>query len=341
MLWMWNALKNFDFNHIIGHEMVCDKLRHSIKSGRSVSAYLLSGVPGIGKKTIAHAFAAALLCESPADGQACGLCPSCRLFASESHPDLLTLTIPEDKKTIGIEAVREKIIKEASIRPFHSARKVFIIEDGDILTTEAQNALLKILEEPPAYAVFLILSTASGQLLETIRSRCLKLQLNPLPLKLTSDYFEALSGYSSEEKALAAAFSQGIIGKGLKILTDENYHQLYEDTLTHLAALPKSGSAFVDFEQFLTQNKEQIHEVIDFMLMFLRDAFRTGITQNADLICADRKDAVSAFSLSCQTAAITRMMEAVITFRKRLLRNAGFAIASLELFTKIQEELYD
>ncbi len=334
-------MKNFDFNQIIGHELVCDKLRHSISHNCTVSAYLFSGPEGIGKKTVANAFSAALLCEAPACGKACGSCPSCRLFAAESHPDLLSLSAPEDKKSIGVELVREKLVKEAFIRPFHSTRKVFIIENSELLTTEAQNALLKILEEPPGYAVFLLLSTAPGQLLETVLSRCLKLQLSPLPARLTASFFEALPGYSQEEKALAIAFSQGVIGKGLKILTDENYHKLYVETMAQLAALPKSGSAFIDFEQFLGQNKEQIHEVIDFLLMFFRDCLRKDLNPGAKLICADCETAIHSFRASCSMAAIVSMMEAVITFRERLLKNAGFTIAALELFTKIQEELHD
>ncbi len=334
-------MKKFSFNDIVGHELICKKLRQGIDTGKSVSAYLFSGPEGIGKKTVSRAFAAALLCQSPKDGEACHTCPSCRLFEAGSHPDFLVLSTAEDKKSIGIDPVREQIIKEAYVRPFHAERKVFVIENGELLTTDAQNALLKILEEPPAYAVFLLLSSAPDQLLETIRSRCLKLQLTPLSSKDCRAYFQALPETDAQKKALAASFSQGILGKGLKIIQDENYYQLYTETVSQLIGLCRHRSAPVDFEQFLTQNKEQVHNVIDFMLMFFRDCLRTRLSGNKSLICADRSCDVKSFSDACSAQSIVRLMESTVSFRKRLLQNAGFTIAVLELLTNMQEELHD
>ncbi len=332
-------MKKFDYDVIVGHSLIQKKLRQAVEADRAVSAYLFCGNAGIGKKTVARAFVAALLCQSPVQGGPCHQCVSCRLLASGNHPDYLVLTIPEDKKTIGVELVREQIIKEAYVRPFHAGRKVFVIENSEALTVEAQNALLKILEEPPAYAVFLLLSPTPDQLLQTVLSRCLKLQFLPLNDSLCRDYFNRQEAEESR-KELAASFSQGNIGRGLTILYDEEYYQLYQATLTQLASFPENRTALVDMQQFLVQNRERIDDVIDFMLIFLRDCTRYKLSQNPRLICADHKSAIERFTRTYSPGGLIRITDAVISFRKRLLRNASFTAAGLELLTKMQEEIH-
>ncbi|MBQ2696688.1 MAG: hypothetical protein IJF61_05245 [Clostridia bacterium] len=333
-------MKKFDYEEIVGHSLIQKKLRQAVATDHVVSAYLLCGSRGIGKKTIMSAFAAALLCQNPNEGKPCLSCPACRLLLSGNHPDLIRLELPADKKTIGVELVREQLIKEAYIRPFHAGRKVFIIEDGELMTAEAQNALLKILEEPPAYAVFLILSTAPDQLLETVRSRCLKLQLLPLSDSVCRQYFENLPAEYNDRKELAASFSQGVIGRGLLMLENEAYYQLYQKTMSQLAAFAESRSALTDFSQFLTQNKEYIQDIIDFMLIFLRDCLRSKISEHPKLICTDQKATLQRFLSVYSTGGLVHSTEALIHFRERLSKNASFTAAVLELLTKMQEETH-
>jgi len=333
-------LKRFDYENIVGHSLIQKKLRQAVAADRVVSAYLLCGSRGIGKKTVAEVFSAALLCQNPQDGKPCLACSSCRLLSSDNHPDLIRLQVPADKKTIGVELVREQLIKEAYIRPFHTGRKVFMIEDGELMTAEAQNALLKILEEPPAYAVFLILSTAPDQLLETVRSRCLKLQFLPLSEEACRTYFDKLPTEDKSRKELAASFSQGVIGRGLLMLENQAYYELYQKTMTQLAAFPENPSALVDFGQFLTQNKENIQDIIDFMLVFLRDCLRSKISKNTKLICSDQKATLQRFLSAYSPGGLVRVSEAVIRFRERLTKNASFTAAGLELLTKMQEEIH-
>ncbi|MBR6729156.1 MAG: DNA polymerase III subunit delta', partial [Clostridia bacterium] len=242
-------------------------MRQAVKNKRTVSAYLLSGPAGIGKKTICRAFAAALLCENPIEGAACGGCVSCRLLAAESHPDLIRLGLPADKKSIGVELVREKLIKEAAIRPFTAQRKVFVVEAGEAMTPEAQNALLKVLEEPPQYVVFIILAAAQSSLLETVLSRSLKLQLLPLSATLCQSYFSQKTEGTPQRRELAASFCQGILGRGERMLTDDAFYELYQKTVAKLAQLPQSRAALSEMLQFLTENKGQIEDITDFMLL--------------------------------------------------------------------------
>lgn len=333
-------MKKFDYEEIVGHSLIQKKLCQAVSCDRVVSAYLFCGSPGIGKKTVARAFAASLLCQAPHNGKPCHTCASCRLLASGNHPDLITLQAPTDKKSIGVEPVREQIVKEAYIRPFHAGRKVFIIESSELLTVEAQNALLKILEEPPAYAVFLLLAPSADQLLQTVLSRCLKFQFLPLSDDVCRSYFSKQEAENSR-KELAATFSQGIIGRGLTILKDEEYYQLYQKTLAQLADFPSSSTALPRLQQFFIQNRERIDDVIDFMLNFLRDCMRQKISKNPKLICADNQATIERFANAYSPGSLVRMMEAVVNFRTRLSKNASFTVAGLELLTKMQEEIHD
>ncbi len=334
-------MKKFDYTAVTGHGLICDKLRQAVRTEHSVSAYLFSGSRGIGKRTVASAFSAALLCDSPKEGAPCLSCESCRLFSAGNHPDFIRLTVPEDKKSIGIDLVRNQVIQEAYVRPFHSKRKVFLIEDGEAMTTDAQNALLKVLEEPPVYAVFLLLTQAPDQLLKTVCSRCLQLSFLPLSSDLCRAYFKELSCDSENRMALAASFAQGVIGKGLMILQNDAYYQMYQETISLLSALPKRRSALVDLQQFFDRNRAEIQSIIDFLLVFLRDCLRYGISQNTKLICNDQKAAVTAFYAASSPGGLVHMMEAVIAFRTKLQRNANFSVAGLELLTKMQEEIHD
>ena len=334
-------MKRFDYKTVVGHKLICDKLKKSVASGRTLGAYLLSGPEGIGKKTVALPFAASLLCQSPKDGAACLSCPSCRLLAADSHPDLIRVRVPEDKKTIGVEQVREEILQAAFVRPFSSNRKVFLIEEGEALTVEAQNALLKVIEEPPAYVCFLILTRAQNELLETVRSRCLKLQLLPLSAKDCESYFASLSEGEPERRALAAAFSQGNLGRGKKMLVEEANFALYSETVDSLCALLAERDGLVDMQQFMVSHKDRIDDIVDFMLVFFRDCLRKTIDRSSRSICQDRAGDISACCARISAGGLVRAMEAVVSFRRRLQRNASFVAASLELLTQIQEETHD
>lgn len=134
-------------------------------------AYLLSGSEGLGKFAFAERFAALVLCEQPAGQAPCGNCRGCHLSAAGNHPDLKSLQLEEDKRRIAIEQVRE-LISFFALKPHYRQHKVALIYPAELMTTQAANALLKILEEPPSGALLLLVSHRPGQLLPTLRSRC-------------------------------------------------------------------------------------------------------------------------------------------------------------------------
>jgi len=200
-----------------------------IRTGRLPHAILFTGLPGGGKNSLARALAAALNCAGPApDGSPCGHCLSCRKIERDLHPDLITLAPgggeknpegekkdgPKTRRQINIAEVRE-LCRVMTLRPFEGRVKVFILREADRLGREAAEALLKTLEEPPPDSALFLTSAAEGQVLSTIRSRCLILRLNPLPLETLLRALAEERGLAGPEARLLAALSGGALGPAL------------------------------------------------------------------------------------------------------------------------------
>lgn len=147
-----------------------EALRRRAETGRLSHAYIISGPKGSGKEDAAKYLAAAMVC-SGAGKRPCGVCADCRKAASGIHPDVITVTREEGKKELTVDIMRQ-VRADASVMPNEAERKVYIISEADLMNDSAQNAMLKVLEEPPAYAAFLLLAENASMLLQTVRSRC-------------------------------------------------------------------------------------------------------------------------------------------------------------------------
>ncbi|HOO28706.1 MAG TPA: DNA polymerase III subunit delta, partial [Lachnospiraceae bacterium] len=158
------------FNDIIGQEHLKEHLQKAIKTGNLSHAYMISGEKGSGKEFVANIFAMTLQCEK-GGVEPCMECHSCRQAMTKNQPDIITVT-HEKPNTISVEDIREQIVGDVAVKPYASKWKLYIIKDGEKMSVQAQNALLKTLEEPPSYVIILILTANSSMLLETIRSRC-------------------------------------------------------------------------------------------------------------------------------------------------------------------------
>lgn len=158
------------FADVIGHAPQIELLRRVAGSGRLAHALLLAGPPGVGKRLVADAFTAMLLCEKKGE-DACGACDGCRQFAAGSHPDLLVVALPRDKREIPIDKARE-LNQFLRLQPLRGGRKVALVDDAHRMNLAAQNALLKGLEEPPDGSLVILVANNADALLPTIRSRC-------------------------------------------------------------------------------------------------------------------------------------------------------------------------
>ena len=206
------------FDALLGNEQLKENLSAARRKGRLSHFYLLSGPRGSGKHTLADLIAAAMLCAEP-DGP-CGVCRSCRKILGGSHPDYITVDAP-DKKIIPVQLVRD-IRADVYIKPNEGARKIYLFPRAQDLNTEGQNTLLKILEEPPPYGVFLLLTDNPEKLLPTVRSRCTELSLSALPQSLVEQELARRFPQSgADERSAAAVRSGGFLGQAMTLMAQE------------------------------------------------------------------------------------------------------------------------
>jgi DNA polymerase-3 subunit delta' len=250
---------------VLGHDRIQRILAKALAEGRFPPALLLSGPEGVGKRTLALAAAAALLCER-GGGAACGACSTCTRIARSQqtlpalrkaaderpdeperrnfllHPDLV-LVEPRRTATrldIRIEQVRD-VVRQLEGRPFEARARAFVLNDAHAMTEQAQNALLKGLEEPPATSHVVLVTAAPQALLPTIRSRCQVLRPGPLPARVVEAYLRDRAGLPADEARLRASLAGGSLGAALAF-ESEAYRALREELLTLLEGRGEDGA---------------------------------------------------------------------------------------------------
>lgn len=207
-----------DFFGLLGNEELKKRLSASFRAGKHSHCYLICGPEGSGKKTLARAMAQALQCEQA--NAPCGRCNVCRKVAAGIHPDVITVDDTE-RKTISVELIRQ-LQADAFVHPNEGKQKIYLIPRAQDMTENAQNALLKLIEEPPSYAVFLLLSTNAGKLLSTVRSRSVELRMEPVPFSQARQWLKEQRSADTEQTLQAAHLrSGGFLGQTLAWLSSE------------------------------------------------------------------------------------------------------------------------
>ena len=248
------------FEEIIGNEIAKEELENFLKQEKIVHSYLFLGIEGIGKKEIAKEFARKILCMDSAKEEC--QCLSCKSFANYNHPDFFFIN--EEETTIKIEVIREMVSKVVE-KPIRSKRKVFMINDADKMTKEAQNCLLKTLEEPPEYICIILIATNESLLLNTIKSRCLKIQFS----KIKDEEIKQFLSQKMEMNAIdenMIKIANGSIGRALKLCQDVTMYQSIQELIEKLKTediihlLQKKNQIF---------DKEKILYILEYMQLLL------------------------------------------------------------------------
>ena len=324
------------FESVLGNEQVREYFRHAVDSGKVSHCYVLSGEDGLGKMTLAKAFAQTLLCDSPV-GRPCGKCHSCVQFESGNHPDVI-YTTHEKPTVIGVDDVRTGIVEDIALRPYSSDYKIYIMDEAEKLSVQAQNALLKTIEEPPSYGILMLLTTNAAGLLDTIRSRSILLSMLPLENQVLESYLRKEDGDAQKIPSLVK-FAQGNIGKAMKLSGSENFSAMMDQIMELL-----KKADILDFETMLTgiENLEtfkiNIKDCLSFIRMWFRDVLLYKATGDPNLlIFFDEIVAIRRYSTRFSYNGINRILDEIEATERRLDANVNFSLSMELLWLTIRD----
>ena len=326
------------FRELIGHEEIVRHLEAAIRSNTIAHAYLIEGETGSGKRTIASLFAAALLCETKG-ADPCGKCISCSKAFSNNHPDIIYVQ-HEKPGVISVDEIREQVVSTADIRPYESPWKIYIIADADKMNPQAQNALLKTIEEPAPFVIVLLLAVSKESLLPTIRSRCITLSLKPLDTDRIREHLVKELHVSAQEASVIAAFSQGNIGKARALALGSDFSEMVRSAVSILMRIREMNvRQCISAVSQLTQDKQNIYDYLDIFTMWFRDVLMFKATQDIDsLIFRGRLEAIAEEARHCSYEGLEDVLAAIDTARNRLKANVNFDITMELLFLTIREK---
>jgi len=325
------------FQDIIGHEQIKEHLQKAIEGGKVSHAYILTGEAGMGRKSLANAFAMTLLCEK-GKSEPCMECHACKQVMSHNHPDLICVT-HEKPASIGVDDIREQINDTIMIRPYSSYYKIYIVDEAEKMTVQAQNALLKTIEEPPAYAVIILLTTNQDAFLPTILSRCVQLKLKPLRDSVVKQYLTQSLGIPEDKADIYAAFARGNLGKAIHLASSEDFQLLYKKML-HLLKHVKEAEMpeLLEFIRGLKEDNFDIYECLDFMQIWYRDVLMFKVTKDINLlIFKEEYNTINDLSNKTGYDGFEAILEAIDKARVRLDANVNTELA-LELMLLAMKE---
>ena len=241
------------FSEIIGQEKAKRFLKRVMAEERIPHAYLFTGIPGIGKTSMAKALTMALNCHEPTDFDGCGQCPSCRQLLGGNFPDFIH--IKPDGQNIKIEQIRD-LNRSLSFAPVSAKHRVCVVQQAEAMTGEAANSFLKTLEEPPPGNILILNAREPLDLLPTIVSRCQRIPFQPLPVQAMTDWLVKEKDIDGQRAAIAAKGSSGSLGSALR-MCEEVFFKMRKEWLSVLLKLPRfsKGEALEMAFESATRNR--------------------------------------------------------------------------------------
>ena len=322
---------------VLGHEEVVKHLKNAAAMDKVSHSYIFAGEKGSGKKLLAKLFAMTLQCEKHGDDP-CLQCSYCKTAMNRNHPDIIYIS-HEKPNSIGIEDIREQLISDVSIKPYTGPYKIYIVDEAEKMTVQAQNALLKTIEEPPAYAVILLLVNNGSTLLPTIASRCVTLNFKPVRDEVIKKYLMEELHVPDYQAEVSVAFAQGNVGKAKQIATAEDFTEMMDAAFRIL----KRGQdmevyEMVDAIKLLSEQKHTIYEYLDLYLVWFRDVLMFKATRQIDgLVFRQEYNDIKSRADRSSYEGLEKIIRAIETAKARLQANVNFDLTMELLFLTIRE----
>ena len=325
------------FTDIIGQEQLKEHLQNAISMNKVSHAYIINGERSSGKEFIARIFAMALQCEKGGT-EPCGECHSCKQAMSNNQPDIIYIG-HEKPNTIGVEDIRGQINNDIGIKPYSSPRKIYIMNEGEKMTVQAQNALLKTLEEPPEYAVILILTTNVEALLPTILSRCVVLNMKPVPDAKVKKYLMEELGVPDYKANICVAFARGNIGKAKLLASSEEFEKVKDEAITLVKYINDMEiNEIVKAIKKITEYKFDVNDYLDILSVWYRDVLLYKATKDINsLIFKDELQQIRRVADRSTYEGIETIVNALQQAKRRLEANVNVDLTMELLLLTIKE----
>ena len=312
------------FQDIYGQEQIKEHLQNALSTGKVSHAYILNGEKSSGKEFIAKVFAMALQCEE--DGkEPCQKCHSCRQALSGNHPDIIRV-IHEKPNTISVDDIRTQVNNDIVIKP-------------EKMTAQAQNALLKTLEEPPEYAVIMLLTSNVNALLPTIVSRCVTLDMKPVPDEVVRRFLCGQMQVPDYKAEVCVAFARGNIGKAKALASSEDFEKVKAEALSLLKYIQEMDlNEIIAAVKKITEYKLEVSDYLDICVIWYRDALLFKATSDVNhLIFREELQALRRTAQRSSYEGIENIINALDTAKRRLDANVNFELVMQMLLMTIQE----
>ncbi len=318
------------FASLIGHDAVIRLLKGQIREKRIPHTALWIGPSGIGKAALARAFAKALECAQPVDGDACDACESCRKIEQGTSPDFLTVGPESDapKKEsepsrssgqIGIDQVR-KLENWMSLTPHSGRWKIGVLDRAETMTDQAANACLKMLEEPPSRSLFILLTTAPNRLLPTIVSRCHRLRLSPQGVERVAAYLREKEKIEPAMAQMVAVASSGRLGMALEFLRTDHLQERNRNLDQMIQAIQR-GDLEIPVAKL---SRDKISENLEWYAAWLRDRLILQLQGDPSwIIHQDRMPELRAASKTLSAEALLQRLDRVYAVEQAIKKNAS------------------
>ncbi len=325
------------FKDVVGQKDIMRYIQSAIAENKVSHAYIFNGERGSGKKLFASLFATALLCEK-GGVDPCNKCHSCVQAISGNHPDIIRL-VQEKPTSIGVDEIRDQINNTVSIKPYQGPYKIYIIPQADQMTPQAQNALLKTIEEPPAYALFFLLTENAETLLPTITSRCVMLKLRYVKDTLIKKYLMEKMELPDYKADVCTAFAQGNMGRAIMLANSEHFNEIKDEALHLLQYIHEMElSEIVAAVNHITKYKLDIVDYLDVLMIWYRDVLMYKATRDIEkVVFKDQLNYIKEQARKSSYEGIELILESIEKAKTRLNANVNFELAMELLFLTIKE----
>ena len=325
------------FSDILGNEQVIGHLQNAIRMDKVSHAYILNAPQSAGKMMIAEAFASALQCEKKGV-EPCGECHSCKQAESGNHPDIIRVT-HEKPNSISVDDIRTQVNNTVDIKPYQGPYKVYIIPQADMMTPQAQNAILKTIEEPPSYAVFLLLTENAETLLPTINSRCVMLKLRNIKDTLIKKYLMENLEIPDYKADMCTAFAQGNMGRAIMLANSDHFNEIREEAVQLLKHISEMElNEIVAAVKNISVYKLEITDYLDIIMIWYRDVLLYKATKEIDkVVFKDQLQSIKEQARKSSYEGIELILESLEKAKARLKANVNFDLVMELLFLTIKE----